>query len=136
MILAFHLKRVPYQVWNTKEGAALVRVADLEPTITDRTQENIMFENIRKSHRQTLCPKIMDLTKDCPSHKDIQQSFNKLRELCISDSVRSFNSQDGKFYSILDSTKWLQYVSICLSKATEGATCLRNKTTVVLQEGK
>lgn len=125
------------KVWGTPDGAALVRMSDILPTITDRTQENIMLEHVRKSHAEKRQPYIIDLSKDCPSPKDIQSSYIKLRDLCIPDSIRVFKTQDFKFYGLLDSTKWLQHISTCLIKAAEGANeiCRPNPTTVVLQEG-
>lgn len=79
----------------------------------------------------------MDLTKDCPSPKDVYLSFCKLRELCTPDNIRLFKTQDFKFYGLLDNTKWLLYVSICLTQAVKAAEELSepNATTVVLQEG-
>lgn len=126
-----------FKVWGSSKGAALVRMADLFPTITDRTQENIMLEHIRKSHPEKRQPYIIDLTKDCPSPKEVQISYLKLRELCAPESTRQFKTQDFKFYGLMDNAKWLYYVSTCLSKAVEGAEELSkpNATTVVLQEG-
>lgn len=125
------------QVWGSSKGAALVRMSDLLPTITDRTQENIMLEHIRKSHPKTRQPYIIDLSKDCPSPKEVQSSYLKLRELCAPDSTRSFKAQDFKLYGLLDSAKWLYHVAICLTKAAEAAEqlCDSSATTVVLQEG-
>lgn len=123
-------------MWGTPKGAALVRMADLLPTIQDRTQENILLEHIRKSHPEKRQPHIIDLTKDCPSPKEVQTSFLKLRELCAPDSTRLFKSQDFKFYGLLDSTKWMSHVSTCLAKAVEAADQIHdNFSTVVLQEG-
>lgn len=112
-------------------------MADLLPAITDRTQENIMLEHIRRSHPEKKQPYIIDLTKDCPSPKEIQSSYLKLRDLCAPDSTKTFKSQDFKFYGLLDSTKWLQHVSLCLTKAAEAADRISEEnSTVVLQEGK
>lgn len=79
----------------------------------------------------------MDLSKDCPSPKEVYTSFVKLRDLSTPDSIRTFKSQDHKFYGLLDSTKWLLYVSTCLGKANEGVNEITgpHHTTVVLQEG-
>lgn len=110
-------------------------MADLLPTITDRTEENKLLEHIRKSHPNKKQPHIIDLSS--PSPRDISVSFNKLRDLCVPDSARTFKSQDYKFYSLLDNTKWLNHVSICLSKSLEAAVKLSDHVcTVVLQEGK
>lgn len=121
-------------MWSSPKGASLVRMADLLPTITDRTQENILLEHVRKSHKSI--PYIMDLTKECPTPKEIQNSYIKLRELCVPDSIRLFKAQDFKFYGLLDSTKWLLNVSICLKRALEAMEKLSiENVTVVLQEG-
>lgn len=97
-----------------------------------------MLEHIRKSHPEKRQPYIIDLTKDCPSPKEVQSSYIKLRELCTPDSCRLFKSQDFKFYGLMDNAKWLHYVSMCLSKAAEAADKISGSepTTVVLQEGK
>lgn len=73
--------RLPTWCWSTVSGATLSRKADVvDPS--NLTQENAMLEIVRKSHPDLLRPFIMDLTKNLPSAKDVNQSFNKLRELC------------------------------------------------------
>lgn len=110
-------------------------MADLLPTITDRTEENKLLEHIRKSHPEKRAPHIIDLSS--PTPKDINTSYLKLRELCTPENTRIFKNQDFKFYGLLDSTKWLSYVSICLTKAKEAAEQIStHESTVVLQEGK
>ncbi|CAG9772890.1 unnamed protein product [Ceutorhynchus assimilis] len=130
----FRSRFCPVWVWGTSQGAALVRMADLLPTITDRTEENKLLEHIRKSHPQKKAPHIIDLTS--PSPKDIYTSYVKLRDLCTPETPRVFKSQDFKFYGLLDATKWLSHVSTCLSKAKEAAEKIEHSNfTVVLQEG-
>ncbi|KAG5885891.1 hypothetical protein JTB14_019150 [Gonioctena quinquepunctata] len=125
---------LPIWVWGTPKGAALVRMADLLPTISDHTEENKLLEHIRKSHPDKKPPHIIDLSS--PTPKDIQTSFLKLRELCTPDNTRIFKSQDFKFYGLLDGTKWLMHVSTCLTKALEAAEHIFvYGSTVVLQEG-
>jgi len=73
--------RLPTWCWSTVNGATLSRKADVvDPS--NLTQENAMLEIVRKSHPGRLRPFIMDLTKNLPSPKDVNQSFIKLRELC------------------------------------------------------
>jgi myotubularin-related protein 10/11/12 len=111
-------------------------MADLLPTIQDRTQENMLLEHIRKSHPEKKQPYIIDLSKECPSPKEIQSSFLKLRDLCVPENLRTFKNQDFKFYGLLDSTKWMSHVSTCLCKALEAVNQILDQTsTVVLQEG-
>lgn len=144
--------RLPTWCWSTVSGAALSRKADVvDPS--NLTQENAMLEIVRKSHPGLVRPFIMDLTKSLPSPKEVNQSFIKLRELCAPgllnveylfimiinfkllflESARQFWVQDNHFYSLLETSKWLQYVSDCLSSALETANKLNSKISVVLQ---
>lgn len=109
-------------------------MAELLPTITDRTEENKLLEHIRGNHPDKQAPHIIDLTS--PSPKEIHSSYLKLKDLCTPDSPRTFKNQDFKFYGLLDATKWMSHVSACLSKAREAADVItRTNRTVVLQEG-
>ncbi|VVC32555.1 Hypothetical protein CINCED_3A001526 [Cinara cedri] len=129
----FRNERLPTWCWSTVNGAALSRKSDVvDPS--NLTQENAMLEIVRKSHPCLARPFIMDLTKILPSPKDVSQSFIKLRELCAPESTRQFWVQDNHFYSLLEKSKWLQYVSSCLGSAFETAYKLNGNTSVVLQE--
>ncbi|KAJ1532085.1 hypothetical protein ONE63_000714 [Megalurothrips usitatus] len=152
----FRSSRPPVWCWSSSQGAALVRMADLQPTITDsrmlviqpsvirhsglsnivpeaRTQENIMLENVRKGHPQRTQPELMELTQDLPTPKDVYLSYCKLRDLCTPD-VRQFWIQDNHFLSQVENSKWLSTVSACLMKAAKAAAFLQENVTVVLQE--
>ncbi|XP_025829876.1 myotubularin-related protein 10-B-like [Agrilus planipennis] len=132
----FRNRSCPVWVWSAPSGAALVRMSDILPTITDRTQENVMLEHVRKSHAEKRQPHIMDLSRECPTPKEVQSSYMKLRDLCAPENIKTFKIQDYKFCGLLENTKWLQHVSTCLTKAAEGADLICNPepTTVVLQE--
>lgn len=77
----FQGNRPPMWSWSNERGAALVKMAELLPTITERTQENIMLENIRKSHPQRLPMEVIDLNKDI-SVKSVAAGFAKFVALC------------------------------------------------------
>ncbi|XP_017786863.1 PREDICTED: myotubularin-related protein 10-B-like, partial [Nicrophorus vespilloides] len=131
----FRNEGFPVWVWGT-EHAALVRMPDLLPSLTDRVQENILITQVHKSHPRTQ-PIIVDLSRDCPTPKEVQSSYSKLKNLCTPDSVRVYKAQDFKFYGLLDQSKWLHHISMCLSKAVECAKVLvDDTTTVILQEDK
>lgn len=49
------------------------------------------------------------------------------------ESERQFWVQDNHFLSLVENSKWLQYVSSCLSKALDAAKALYREVTVVLQ---
>lgn len=84
----FRCGRPPLWCWSSSSGAALVRTADIIPTITDRVQENIMLETVRKAHPKLTQPIVLDLAKDLPSPKDLDISFNKLRDLCTPGNLK------------------------------------------------
>ena len=49
------------------------------------------------------------------------------------EDIRQFWVQDHHFYSLLESTRWLNHVSSCLAKALVAAKMLYREVTVVLQ---
>ncbi|KAH0539767.1 myotubularin-related protein 10-B [Cotesia glomerata] len=129
----FQDNRPPVWSWSNHRGAALVKMSELIPTISERTQENIMLENIRKSHPQKLAMAVLDLNKDV-NVKTVANGFSKFISLCSPDNIRQFWLQDNNFYSLLESTKWLKFVSYCLQKAVEASDHLNSGTSVILQE--
>ncbi|XP_026462054.1 myotubularin-related protein 10-like [Ctenocephalides felis] len=131
----FRCGAIPIYVWGNRQGCALVRMSDIHPTMSDRTQENAMLENVRSAHPQKKQPVVLDLCKDLPSAKELYSSYSKLKDLCTPDSLRQFGVQDSKLLSLLDSSRWLYYVSTCLALASQAADSLCAGSTVVLQEG-
>lgn len=77
----FQDSRPPLWAWSNSSGAALVKMSELIPTITERTQENIMLENIRKSHPQKLPMVVLDLNKEI-NVKSVATGFAKFVTLC------------------------------------------------------
>ncbi|XP_015112099.1 myotubularin-related protein 10-B [Diachasma alloeum] len=130
----FQEGRPPVWSWSNSRGAALVKMSELMSTITERTQENIMLENIRKSHPQKLAMAVLELNKEI-TVKSIATSFSKLVALCSPENIRQFWMQDNNFYSLLENSKWLKYISHCLQKAVEASDHLSSGTSVILQEG-
>ncbi|CAB0045294.1 unnamed protein product [Trichogramma brassicae] len=128
----FQGSRPPIWSWSNDSGAALVKMAELSISIPDRTQENIMLENIRKNHPKKIQPVIIELNKDI-SIKSVSYSFTKLVELCSPDSIRQFIHQENNFYSLLENTKWLKHVSLCLRKSVEACEELNDGVPVILQ---
>lgn len=117
----FQNRFFPIWVWSAINGAALVRMAEIVPTITERTQENIMLENVRKSHPSKKQPDVIDLSKDCPNPKDVHSAYLRLRDLCTPETVRQFWIQDGKFLSSIENSKWFLYLSQSLKKSLYAA---------------
>ncbi|CAK9826975.1 Myotubularin-related protein 10-B [Anthophora retusa] len=130
----FQGSRPPIWAWSSTHGAALVKMSELSPLVTNRMQENIMFENVRKSHPQKMPPIVLELNKDI-NIKLIAVAFSKFASLCSPENLRQFWLQDNNFYSSVENTKWLKYVSYCLNKAVETCNHLHLGLSVILQEG-
>uniref|UniRef100_A0A182SEH1 Myotubularin phosphatase domain-containing protein n=1 Tax=Anopheles maculatus TaxID=74869 RepID=A0A182SEH1_9DIPT len=139
-------------VWGFKD-AALVRLAELNPDITNTTVENILLEHVRRCDPQKRQPRLLELYKILPSIQDVNLSYIKLRDLCTPDGDQQFMvriewyqwhqfvvlvkliaAQDGRFYTLLEKSYWLLYVSLCLKHSDIAAKLLREGQTVVLQE--
>lgn len=130
----FQGNRPPIWSWSNDHGAALVKMSELLPSVTNRVQENIMFENVRKSHPHKMPPVVIELNKSV-NVKSVAVSFSKFANLCSPENIRQFWIQDNNFYSLLENTKWLKYVSHCLEKAVEACDNLHSGLSVILQEG-
>lgn len=77
----FQGSRPPIWSWSNEKGAALVKMSELCTSITERTQENVMLENIRRNHPRKIQPIVIELSKDI-SIKSISASYTKLIHLC------------------------------------------------------
>ncbi|XP_062564541.1 myotubularin-related protein 10-B [Armigeres subalbatus] len=130
---SFRNCRCAIWVWSIK-NAALVRMAELNPEIASATIENAMLEHVRRCDPSKKPIHLMELTKLLPSIQDVNLSYLNLRKLCIPENDREFMQQDSRFYSLLDKTYWLLYVSVCLKQSVEAAKMLISGRTVVLQE--
>ncbi|CAG9565884.1 unnamed protein product [Danaus chrysippus] len=140
----FRSGRVPVWVWGRREGAALLRSGELLPTDQAPTAESVLLEQVRRSHPKLSPPHVIypcgnPFTAPPPSCLpplgSLHAAYNKLVELCTPTTLSAFWMQDSQYYSILDSCRWLRYVSSCISFADEAASHLENNITVVLQEG-
>ncbi|XP_035909354.1 myotubularin-related protein 10-B [Anopheles stephensi] len=130
---SFRNNRSAIWVWGFRD-AALVRLAELNPDVTNTTVENILLEHVRRCDPQKRQPRLLELYKILPSIQDVNLSYMKLRDLCTPDGDQQFMAQDGRFYTLLEKSYWLLYVSLCLKHSDIAAKLLREGQTVVLQE--
>jgi myotubularin-related protein 10/11/12 len=132
----FRSRRAIVWSWGMTK-ASLLRVADLKPEMINNPKEiskyNLMIEHIRLCGNLSRAPQCKELTKGLPSIQDVQQSYIRLRTLCSPVSDRELMTQDEKFYTQLEKSCWLLYVSLCLKTANECASLLLNEESVVLQ---
>lgn len=131
---SFRCKRAAVWVWGIG-NASLLRMADVKQEILNNpiSKDNLMIEHIRKCAFGHV-PQCIELTKNLPSIQDVQQSYVRLRNLCSPVSDRELMTQDEKFFTQLEKSCWLFYVSLCLKTTNECATHLLNNDSVVLQE--
>lgn len=134
---AFRCNRAAVWVWGIGK-ASLIRMADVKQEILNNPKEiskdNLMIEYIRMSAGREHIPQCIELTKVLPSIQDVQQSFVRLRILCSPISDRELMTQDEKFFTQLEKSCWLLYVSLCLKTANDCADHLLRDNPVVLQE--
>lgn len=114
--------------------AALLRMAELKPSVQDTKVENITLELVRKCHPEKKSPRILQLTERLPSIQDVQRAYLKFRRICTAEGPQQFLQHDAKFLSLLEKSNWLFYVSLCMRYACEAAEDLRSGVTCVLQE--
>ncbi|XP_063609495.1 myotubularin-related protein 10-B-like isoform X1 [Penaeus indicus] len=151
----FQGTRPPVWCWGALGGAALVRMAQISPNISDKIsvtksmgtlqrrkleeesqqQENRMMGLVHRCHPKKLQPTIIDLDQKLPSLKDVQISYIKLRELHTPDDPTQFWEQDRHYFSRWESSRWLSYVSKCLEVAQNAASSIaHHNSSVILQE--
>lgn len=130
----FQGNRIPTWCWSRPDGRAIVRSAGIHPGMADHLQIKTLLEDFSQNNQKQI-PHIVDLDMMLPPLKDIQQSYQKLRELCIPDSINQFWEQDNHYYNLLDGTKWLQTIAACLDLA-KNLTGYINQTRkiIILQE--
>lgn len=90
----FQGNRPPVWCWSNAHGAALVKMPELiatqqvtssssgEEKMKMRMQENIMFENVRKSHPEKLPPVVIELNNKEINVRSIGISYSKFVSLC------------------------------------------------------
>ncbi|KAF8795152.1 Myotubularin-related protein 10-A like protein [Argiope bruennichi] len=126
--------RVPTWTWGTSTGASIVRMAALDTNISDSLQKDVMIDAISRASPRQLPVRNFNLDDVCPTYKDVQNSFLKLKSLCMPSTAQEFWETEHNYLSHLESAKWLNYVSSCLNTALEAANSLLENTTVIFSE--
>ncbi|XP_078313299.1 myotubularin-related protein 10-A-like isoform X3 [Crassostrea virginica] len=141
----FNENRLPAWCYTHTNGASLVRMAEMftESELADYVGNSLSSEMYIRTYCKRLktaiqladvnkgYPVEMDLTKLCPSLRDVQTAYEKLKELILIDSGKDFAVQDISWFSSLEGTKWLSCVSQCLKTACDAAKHLENHTVII-----
>ncbi|XP_051901572.1 myotubularin-related protein 11-like [Pristis pectinata] len=128
----FTAGRIPCWHWH-HAGSNLLRMGTFQSTsYAQRDGLRKLEELVSGGHSRLV---IADLGEELPSPADIQQAYSRLRSLCTCELPGAARDGDERWLSSLESTRWLEYVRLCLKKATEVAALLWNqRLTVTLQE--
>ncbi|KAM6034892.1 myotubularin-related protein 12 isoform 1-T1 [Theristicus caerulescens] len=94
-----------------------------------RVSEKI-YKTISKPPYELL--KTDDLSSSLPSLQDIQTAYMRFKQLFLIDNSTDFWATDVKWFSLLESTNWLEIIRRVLKKAIEVAECLERQHTNVL----
>ncbi|XP_050770621.1 myotubularin-related protein 12-like [Gymnogyps californianus] len=89
-----------------------------------------IYKTISKPPYELL--KTDDLSSSLPSLKDIQTVYTRFKQLFLIDNNTDFWATDVKWFSLLESTNWLEIIRQVLKKAIEVAECLERQHTNVL----
>ncbi|KAF7244017.1 Myotubularin-related protein 12 [Varanus komodoensis] len=93
-----------------------------------------MYKTIDKPPYEAM--KIDDLSNSLPSLQEIQVAYIKFKQLFLIDNSGDFWDTDVKWFSLLESTNWLEIIRRCLRKAVEVIESLEAQNTNVLLIGK
>ncbi|KAJ7404606.1 Myotubularin-related protein 12 [Pitangus sulphuratus] len=94
-----------------------------------RVSEKI-YKTISKPPYELL--RVDDLSSSLPSLQDIQTAYTRFKQLFLIDNSTDFWATDVKWFSLLESTNWLEIIRRVLKKAVEVAECLERQHTNVL----
>ncbi|XP_036081382.1 myotubularin-related protein 12 isoform X3 [Rousettus aegyptiacus] len=80
--------------------------------------------------------KTEDLSSNFVSLQDIQTAYAKFKQLFLIDNSTEFWDTDIKWFSLLESSSWLDIIRRCLKKAIEIIECLeaQNMSVLLLEE--
>ncbi|KAF7241627.1 Myotubularin-related protein 10 [Varanus komodoensis] len=125
-------RRMPIWCWNHPNGSALVRMANIKDPLQQRKIVQRVCNAITRSHPQRSDVYKSDLDKSLPNIQEIQAAFLKLKQLCVNEP---FEETEEKWLSLLDNSRWLEYVRLFLKHSAELVYMLDSKhISIILQE--
>lgn len=137
-ILKFQGRGIPIWCWSTQHGSALCKMSSLPKEVDDISMEQRSFlDSVEKTlHRPPYEEvRIEDLSICLPSLSEVQASYTRFKQLFLIDNSTDFWDTDSKWFSLLNTSNWLDIVRQCLKKAIEVIDYLdTQKINVVLKE--
>nr|KAF6355530.1 myotubularin related protein 12 [Myotis myotis] len=127
---------IPIWCWSYHNGCALLKMSALPREQDDgilQTHKNFLDGIYRVIHRPPYeIVKTEDLSSNFLSLPDIQTAYSKFKQLFLIDNSTEFWDTDIKWFSLLESSSWLDIIRRCLKKAIEVIECLDAQNTNVL----
>ncbi|KAK2504966.1 hypothetical protein MC885_000519 [Smutsia gigantea] len=119
---------IPIWCWSCHNGCALLKMSALPREQDDsilQVQKGFLDGIYRTIHRPPYeTVKTEDLSSSFLSLQDVQTAYSKFKQLFLIDNSTEFWDTDIKWFSLLESSSWLDIIRRCLKKAIEITECL------------
>ncbi|XP_077611961.1 myotubularin-related protein 12 isoform X2 [Crocuta crocuta] len=132
---------IPLWCWSCHNGCALLKMSPLPKKEQDdgisQVQKSFLDGIYKTIHRPPYeIVKTEDLSSSFLSLQDIQTAYFKFKQLFLIDNSTEFWDTDIKWFSLLESSSWLDIIRRCLKKAIEITECLeaQNVNVLLLEE--
>ncbi|XP_053304131.1 myotubularin-related protein 12 [Spea bombifrons] len=135
----FQGKGIPIWCWSCQNGSALLKMASLPKDVDDATvqEQKTFLDSVEKAlHRPPYEEvRVEDLSVSLPSLPEIQMAYGRFKQLFLIDNSTDFWDTDLKWFSLLETSNWLEIIRQCLKKAIQVIEHLEEqKINVVLKE--
>uniref|UniRef100_A0A8C6E1S1 Myotubularin-related protein 12 n=1 Tax=Moschus moschiferus TaxID=68415 RepID=A0A8C6E1S1_MOSMO len=135
-IAFFQGRGIPIWCWSCHNGCALLKMSALPKEQDDgllQIQKNFLDRIYKTIHRPPYeTAKTEDLSSNFLSLQEIQMAYSKFKQLFLIDNSTEFWDTDIKWFSLLESSSWLDIIRRCLKKAVEIIECLEAQNMNVL----
>ncbi|XP_029797140.1 myotubularin-related protein 12 [Suricata suricatta] len=132
---------IPFWCWSCHNGCALLKMSPLPKREQDdgisQVQKSFLDGVYKTIHRPPYeIVRTEDLSSNFLSLQDIQTAYSKFKQLFLIDNSTEFWDTDIKWFSLLESSSWLDIIRRCLKKAIEITECLeaQNMNVLLLEE--
>uniref|UniRef100_A0A2R8MY43 Myotubularin-related protein 12 n=1 Tax=Callithrix jacchus TaxID=9483 RepID=A0A2R8MY43_CALJA len=131
---------IPIWCWSCHNGSALLKMSALPKEQDDgilQIQKGFLDRIYKTIHRPPYeIVKTEDLSSNFLSLQEIQTAYSKFKQLFLIDNSTEFWDTDIKWFSLLESSSWLDIIRRCLKKAIEITECMeaQNMNVLLLEE--